>query len=274
MDQRPPIITLLTDFGQADTHIGVMKGVMLGICPAARLVDLCHELEPHAIEDAAYQLSVSYRFFPPGTVHLVVVDPGVGTGRRALAAEAAGHLFVAPDNGVLSYVADAAALHAVELIDARYFLPTVSQTFHGRDIFAPVAAHLAAGVPLDNLGPRVPDPALLPLPQPIERGPALVLHIIHVDRFGNLITDLSTPAFDKWLAGRAEGGGGRVTIRAGRETIEGVSTAYAYAAPGELLAVVGSSSRLEIAINQGNASKALSLAVGDSLEMECTVPRR
>ncbi|MDE3196760.1 MAG: SAM-dependent chlorinase/fluorinase, partial [Acidobacteriota bacterium] len=165
-----PVITLLTDFGLSDHYVAAMKGVILSICPSARLVDITHEIRPYSILGGAFSLSQAWRYFPKGTVHLVVVDPGVGSSRLPLAAEADGHRFVAPDNGVLSMIGD---FQAFEIREARYFNRPVSQTFHGRDIFAPVAAHLAAGVGPSDFGPRVTDPIRLPALRPIEVRPGV-----------------------------------------------------------------------------------------------------
>ena len=167
-------MTLTTDFGTRDPFVGIVKGVVLGICPHARLVDLTHEVAPHDIAEAALALEVSTPYFPPGSVHLAVVDPGVGSDRRALAVRAAGHYFVGPDNGLFSFAFTAGEWAAVSLESAAYRLPSVSQTFHGRDVFAPAAAHLAAGVALERLGPRVTDPVRLPRPESCRHGNEVV----------------------------------------------------------------------------------------------------
>jgi len=187
------IIVLLTDFGSGDGDVGVMKGVMLGIAPDAYLIDLTHDIKPQLVASGAWVLGVSYRYFPAGTIFLCVVDPGVGSKRRALALSAGSWLFVGPDNGLFSYVlAEQPARSVVELTNPAYHRTEVSATFHGRDIFSPVAAHLASGVALSALGPQIDPATLRPLPNvpPVRRLNTIEAHIIHVDHFGNLITDI------------------------------------------------------------------------------------
>src|SRR5947209_903704 len=188
------IITLTTDFGLADPFIGIMKGVMLGIAPNAQLVDITHEIRSFDILEAAFIIDSTYRYFPDGTVHLIVVDPGVGSARRPLAAAAKGHTFVAPDNGVLSFVlrtdSTAQTPSAYWITNHSLFLNSVSQTFHGRDIFAPVAAHLARGTPIESVGPRIVDFVKKTLPKPHFQGDRLVGTVLHLDKFGNIITNL------------------------------------------------------------------------------------
>jgi len=188
----PPIITLTTDFGLADGFVGTMHGVILGICPAARVVDLSHGIAPQGVQEAAFVLAAAVPFFPAGTIHVVVVDPGVGSERRAIAVQTDHTFYVAPDNGVLSEaLAQDELVVAVHLNRAAFWLPVVSHTFHGRDIFAPVAAHLACGVPLRELGEPINDLLRLPASQP-ERWAdgTLVGHLRYIDHFGNLITDV------------------------------------------------------------------------------------
>src|SRR5690349_20119253 len=189
-----PAITLLTDFGTSDGYVGVMKGVMLGIAPGVTLIDLTHDIPPQDIREAAWVLHTSWRSFPAGTIFVCVVDPGVGTGRRPVALRAGGRLFIGPDNDLFSYVLAAAEPEAaVTLDDPRHHLPGASATFHGRDIFSPCAAHLAAGVPLAALGSSL-DPASLirfAPPRPTWDSGTLRGRVLHVDRFGNLITSFS-----------------------------------------------------------------------------------
>jgi S-adenosylmethionine hydrolase len=166
-----PIITLTTDFGQTDSYVGILKGVLLNICPEAALVDICHEIRPQAVQQAAYVLSTAVPYFPPGTVHLVVVDPGVGSERRPLVVQTTRALYVAPDNGLLSLVLDREpARLAIHLTQARYHLPQISATFHGRDIFAPSAAHLACGIDPAEMGHPIPVEDLVTLPDLERRG--------------------------------------------------------------------------------------------------------
>ena len=188
---RNPIITLTTDFGVADGYVGTMKGIILGIAPHARLVDLAHDIAPQNVRQAAYVLYTAYPFFPPGTIHLAVVDPGVGSARRSIALRTPAGYFVAPDNGILSYVVACETVEVlVELADPRYRLLQVSHTFHGRDVFAPAAAHLAAGVPIAAFGPPIADPVTFPPPR-LEVGPGHITgEVLHADRFGNVITSI------------------------------------------------------------------------------------
>jgi S-adenosylmethionine hydrolase len=250
------IITLLTDFGTADPFVGVMKGVILGIAPHVRLVDLTHEVPPQAVAVAAFFLETAWREFPPGTIHLVVVDPGVGSGRRALAAEGPRGCFVAPDNGVLTplfEVGEATELHAVAR--AEFFRQPVSRTFHGRDIFAPVAGHLANGVSLAALGPPVTDPVrlALPRPTPLPEG-GMAGQVLHVDRFGNLITNLPERLF--------AAGAGVPVVTVGGRRIEGLADSYAAVPAGRPGAVVGSAGTLEIFLPGASAAAALGVQSG------------
>jgi S-adenosylmethionine hydrolase len=250
------IITLLTDFGTADVFVGIMKGVILGIAPQVHLVDLTHEVPPQAVAVAAFFLESAWREFPPGTIHLVVVDPGVGSSRRALAAEGPRGRFVAPDNGVLTPLfeaGEAMALHA--LARSEFFRQPVSRTFHGRDIFAPVAGHLANGVSLAALGPPVTDPVRLALPRakPLPEG-GMVGQVLHVDRFGNLITNLPEPLF--------AAGVGVPVVAVGGRRIEGLADSYAAVAPGRPGAIVGNAGTLEIFLPGGSAAAALGVWSG------------
>jgi S-adenosylmethionine hydrolase len=273
-----PIVTLTTDFGTADGYVGTMKGVILSVVPGAQLVDISHEIGPQNVRQTAYVLYTAYPFFPPHTVHLVVVDPGVGSSRRPIALRTPSGTFVGPDNGVFSYVMAREPVEAlVELADPRYRLPQVSHTFHGRDIFAPAAAHLASGVPIGALGPRVSDPVAFPSPR-LEISPAGVIgEVLHADHFGNVITSIGLlvwsdddlllkPAFGE------VGGGGRVHFRAGGavvvvagQEIAGVHRTYADVATGEALALVGSEGHLEVAVREGSAARSLGLRPGDAV---------
>jgi hypothetical protein len=249
-----PIITLTTDFGLSDAYVGVMKGVILSIAPRAVLVDLCHEVPAQDVRAAAFALYQAAPFFPADTVHLAVVDPGVGSSRRALAVHTDRGTFVAPDNGLLSLVLEGEVCHeAVTITSADFRLPGVSTTFHGRDIFAPAAAHLANGVPLSHLGSPAGLLVRLQLLKPEVRSTQVVVaHVLHVDRFGNLVLDVRAdrlphrPVFE--IAGRVIGG---------------LSGTYADAAPGELVAYVGSTHDLvEIAVRNGDAAQATGAGVG------------
>lgn len=255
------IITLTTDFGTRDGYVGVMKGVILRINPQVQLVDLTHEIAPQDIWEAAFVLAASYRYFPPGTVHLVVVDPGVGGERKPIVVEAGDWLFVGPDNGVFGLVYRQERAHrVVEIANPRFLLPELSHTFHGRDLFAPVAGHLSLGVDIAQFGPELKGYQQIDFPEPRVGGKRIEAEIIHVDRFGNLITNLSLEFLGK-LEGRV------LKIVAGDWMISGLSRSYAEVKPGELLAIFDSSDLLEIAENLGNAKKRLGLDRGDTIEV-------
>lgn len=268
-----PVLTLLTDFGIEDEYVGVMKGVILSIAPDVRLVDLSHQIPPQDIGRAAFLLMNAVPYFPPDTVHLSVVDPGVGTERRPVAIRTPAGTFVGPDNGLFSWVlAKVPEWTAVEIREPAYRLPLVSSTFHGRDIFAPAAAHLAAGVPLENLGPRIEDLVRLPPPR-LEIGDFVAEgEILYADRFGNLVTSIGylewgedalvlVPAF-------GPGGDGRrfsardAGVVVGNTELRGIRRTYSEARMGEPLALVGSNGFLEIAVRQGSAAAALDARPG------------
>ena len=252
-----PVIALLTDFGTKDHYAGTMKGVALGICPEATCVDITHEIPPHDVLGGAFELCASYRYFPAGTVFLVVVDPGVGSARRALAAEAGGYRFVAPDNGVLTLaLQETPPTRLVELTEPRYALPVVSRTFEGRDRFAPAAAWLATGIDLSSLGGVVTSWRTLHVPAPLAAGDRIAGEVVRVDGFGNLVTNIDRPPVDR-LAG-ADG----FEIAAGAETVRGIVAAYADAGAGALCALFGSSGHLEVAVSGGSAAERLRLGRG------------
>jgi S-adenosylmethionine hydrolase len=253
-----PVITLTTDFGLADGYVGTMQGVILSIAPQVTLVDLSHQVPAQDVRAGAFVLYQAVTYFPPDTIHVVVVDPGVGSQRRALAVHTAQGILVAPDNGVLDYVLASTHVHkAVSLTSPAYQLPEVSTTFHGRDIFAPAAAHLTNGVPLSQFGPPAINLVRLPVPKP-ERKPNgdLIAHVMHVDRFGNLILD-ATASDLTWE---------EVVIKLGKRTIKGMSRTFADVAVGEPVAYVGSSrDHVEIAVRDGNAAREMGLDVGDPI---------
>jgi len=275
----PPIITVTTDFGTADAYVGTMKGVMLDIAPDARLVDVTHQIKPQDVRQTAYVLYTLYRFFPSHTVHLVVVDPGVGGARRAVALRTPRGTFVGPDNGVFSYVtAEQPVEDVVELANAPYQLAPVSQTFHGRDIFAPAAAHLAAGIPIGQLGPSVPDPVTLPLPR-LRVSPGTISgEVIHVDHFGNVVTSIGRflwrgdklslePAFRKDSAQAVDLEADEASVITGERDIHGIRHTYAEVQSGQVLALIGSTGHLEIAVREGSGAEELGLASGDPVEL-------
>jgi S-adenosylmethionine hydrolase len=247
-----PVIALLTDFGTRDHYAGTMKGVALGICPEATLVDITHDVAAHDVLGGALELAASYRYFPPGTIFLVVVDPGVGSARRGIAAEAGDYRFVAPDNGVLTIALDETPpKRVVELSERRYARPTVSRTFEGRDRFAPAAAWLAKGVDLPALGRPAGPIHRLDVPQPQAGADAIAGEVLRVDRFGNLITNIDRRTFEKVVTT------GGLTIRIGERQVSRVVSTYADAVPGELCALFGSSDHLEIAVSGGSAASDL-----------------
>jgi S-adenosylmethionine hydrolase len=252
-----PIVALLTDFGTKDHYAGTMKGVVLGICPEAACVDITHDIPPHDILAGALQLAASYKYFPAGTVFLVVVDPGVGSARKPIAAEAGRYRFVAPDNGVLTLVfREMPPTSVVELTDRRYALPVVSRTFEGRDRFAPAAAWLATGMDVSDLGQAVTSWQLLPVPEPAVGEEAIVGEVVSVDRFGNLVTNV-----DRRIVERiAEGGD--IEILAGTASMGRIVQTYSDSAPGSVCALFGSTGQLEIAVNGGSAAERLGLARG------------
>jgi len=254
------IITLTTDFGLSDAYVAMMKGVILSINPSARLVDVTHQVGTGSIFQAALLIRETFPYFPEGTVHLAVVDPGVGSDRRLLALQAGAHFFVGPDNGLFWPVfRDFEGSKAVQLTQSRYFLPSITQTFHGREIFAPVAAHLSLGLSLESFGPTIEDLAKLTIPQPyIERA---VLHgqIVRVDNFGNLVTNIPERELMDFLASCPP------RIEAGKLVIRKLSNIYADCEEGEPLALINSSNLLELAVNLGRASEYIGLKNGEIL---------
>jgi len=259
-----PIITLLTDFGLTDEYVGVMKGVILGICPQARIVDISHAIAAQDIGAAAHMLQATVGYFPAGTVHMVVVDPGVGSRRRLVAGAIGGQFVVGPDNGALwPLLASFQVQRVYQLRQSRYFLPEISHTFHGRDIMAPVSAHIARGVPLARLGPEMPidklvrvDPAEVSIAAHEIRG-----QIIGSDHFGNLLTNIDQQQLRLMAGGAAP----LLRITLNGQVVCGLSAAYAAKPPGTAVALIGSRGRLEIAVNQGRACDFFGAVAGDAL---------
>lgn len=252
-----PLIAWLSDFGTADHYVGVMKGVALTIAPDVVCVDITHGIPPQDVLGGALELAAAHRFFPPDTIFVAVVDPGVGTRRRAVAIRVGSRIFVGPDNGIFTMVLDdGEPVEAVELTNPRFALPSVSRTFEGRDRFAPAAAWLARGVPLGELGPVVTDLHRLPVPQPREEPGRLDGEILRVDRFGNAVSNLDAAQVDRWRAGDA------VEIIVGPERFEGIAATYADVPAGSLCAVVSSSGYLEVAMNGGHAAGHLGIGRG------------
>lgn len=252
-----PLITLLTDFGERGGYTGVMKGVIYTTCPDAVLIDLTHQVMPQQVREGAFLLHITHRYFPPGAVHLAVVDPGVGTARRPLCLDVPGvGRFVGPDNGLFSYIVDAyPAARAYVLANETYFRQPVSPTFHGRDIFAPVATALAGGEPVERIGSAVPVSSLVCLdrlwPRWDSGGRYLEGAVVHIDRFGNLIANLPRAS----LAGVAPEALARARIVAGGFNLTGIQHTYGAHRPGEAIALFGSSGFLEIARVNGRAAQ-------------------
>jgi hypothetical protein len=252
------IITLTTDFGLSDPYVAMMKGVILSINPSAKLVDVTHQIGTGSISQAALMIHETFPFFPEGTVHVAVVDPGVGSNRRLLALEAADHFFVGPDNGLFWPVfRDFAGAKAVQLTESRYFLQSITPTFHGREIFAPVAAHLSLGLSLPSLGPAVRDLTKLTTPQPRIEAGVLCGEIIRTDHFGNLVTNISGKELTNFLQSASP------RIEAGKLVIRKLNRIYADCEEGESLALINSSGLLEIAVNLGRASEYIGLNNGE-----------
>ncbi len=273
MNESPRIITLTTDFGTIDTYVGIMKGVILSINPNAQIVDLTHAIPPQDIYEAAFSIYAAYNYFPKGTIHIIVVDPGVGSDRQAIVCQTDSAFFVCPDNGVLSYL-----LHSVEnegeqpidsvaIQNSTYYLSEVSNTFHGRDIFAPVAAHLSLGVLLNDIGPPVQTLVQLPIQVPELSGHTLTGQIVKIDRFGNAITNISETAIAR-LESASTGKMPIYEIRVGSARLNRLNRAYAESGVGKPLAIIGSCGLLEIAINGGNAKEGLGLKWGDPVVIQ------
>jgi S-adenosyl-L-methionine hydrolase (adenosine-forming) len=255
---KTPIITLLTDFGTRDAFVGVMKGAILSICPGARLVDLSHEVPPQSVAGGAFLLKSSIDYFPKGTIHLAVVDPGVGSARRAVALKSRGRFFVGPDNGLLPAALEAWGIEAaVELTEKRYQLPDPSATFHGRDIFAPAAAHLAAGVPLAKLGAATNNWIWREIAKPYKTPAGWSGEVLWVDHFGNLITNLEKKHLPKPFR-----------LRVGKAVILNLVTHYAAIKRGTVAALVGSSGCLEISANGGSAAQKLGVGIGAAVILQ------
>ena len=255
------ILSLLTDFGTQDGFIGVMKGVIWGICPDVKISDISHAVEPQNVAQGAVILSRVAPFFPDGTVHVAVIDPGVGTARRAIAAQIGTQFCVAPDNGLLTlWLQDAEErqlpLKFVDLDNPDYWLKSITGTFHGRDLFAPVGAHLAAGVPLEELGTVINDPIRLNMPLPEKTDTGWRAHITLIDHFGNIRTNLRVDKVDA-----------NANIRIASAEITGLVKSYGHKDVGTLVALGDSGGYLEVAVVNGNAAERLGVQVGDVVEV-------
>jgi S-adenosylmethionine hydrolase len=259
---KRPILTLLTDFGTRDPFVGILKGVILGICPEAQLVDLSHEVPPQAISTGAFVLKSVLEYFPKGTVHLAVVDPGVGSARKAIALRSKGHYFVGPDNGLFPAALKEWGIEEIyELTDKKYQLTQISSTFHGRDLFAPAAAHLAAGLPLGRLGKKLSNLIWREIPTPFKTPAGWTGEVLWVDRYGNLITNLT----QKHLGDTRRplsAGSGRFRLKIGKTILLNIATHYAQAKEGTVMALISSTGHLEIAVNRGRADEKLKAGIG------------
>lgn len=258
------IISLMTDFGLKDGNVGVMKGVILGIAPDVTIVDLSHHINPQNVPEAALILKRSIPYFPPGTIHVVVVDPGVGTTRRPIAASLGDQRIVGPDNGLITMALKQAQemgwpVKIVHTDNPEYWLPEVSHVFHGRDIFAPVAAHLANDVPLQSLGKPIHDPVLLNLPQPERTEKGWRGEVIHIDYFGNVSTNIRLEHLGKPA---------KLSTQLRKTTISGMVQTFGERPPGDLVVLYGSTGNLIISVVNGNAAQRLGAKVGDSVKVK------
>jgi S-adenosylmethionine hydrolase len=259
------VITLLTDFGDRDYFVASMKGVILGINPQARVVDLSHNVAPHQVEDAAYLLKASYKYFPDGTVHIAVVDPGVGSLRRPLLVTTSRHFFVAPDNGLLSYIYQEETGIEVRQIENRHYrLDSEGATFDGRDLFAPAAAWLTKGQQPGSYGKLIQDYVKLPLAEPKWQGNSLAGTIMYVDRFGNLISNL-TPFHIKEVQGRTRRS--EISLRIGGVTIDGLVHSYSQGDPIAPRALINSNGQVEVFVKEDSAAGALKVSRGETITL-------
>jgi len=257
------VLSITTDFGITNGFVGTMKGVIYGIAPNVKIVDITQLVSPQDVREGAYAMWRAVPFFPPGSVHVGVVDHGGGTRRRPIGAQLGDQYFIAPDNGLLTPLIldaerDGKIVEFVHLDNPKYWLPKVSNTFHGRDIFAPTGAHLAAGVPLGELGTPITDPIKLDLPRPERTGNGWLAHVTIIDIFGNLTTDLPAEAIE----GRRD-----VLVRIHDREIEGIIESYGHREIGDLVAVVDSEYYIEVAVVNGSAAKLLGAQVGDVVEV-------
>jgi S-adenosylmethionine hydrolase len=258
-----PLITLTTDFGLADHFVGTMKGVILSLSPNVQIVDISHQVNSHDVFDGAFTLAQAYHYFPSGSIHVAVVDPGVGTSRRPIIARSGGHTFVAPDNGLLSLIYEAEEdVEVREVTASHYFLNPISHTFHGRDVFSPVAAWLSKGVEAGKFGDPITDFVRFSFPKPQLAGDKRYQGVVlKVDKFGNLITNFSARQFPALFAETPPA----FTIKAGPHEVTRLAMSYADGRPGELLAIAGSSGFVEIFTNRGSAAKLASAGRGTEL---------
>jgi S-adenosylmethionine hydrolase len=259
---KHPIITLLTDFGTKDHYVASMKGVILNMNPRCLLIDITHQVSSHDIREGGFILANAYSHFPKGTIHLAVVDPGVGGARKPVLLVTQNYFFVGPDNGLFSMISQKESVNQIIMLDKKkYHLSEVSTTFHGRDVFAPVAAHLSMGVKPNALGHRIDSLLWLGFEDPFIKEGKLSGEILHVDAFGNLVSNIEKGRLLRFLKGRP------FLIRAGRKTIRGLKKGYWEGKNDEPIALFGSSGFLEISVREGNAQKVLKMKRGDPLEI-------
>jgi S-adenosylmethionine hydrolase len=263
------VLSITTDFGIANGFVGVMKGVIYGIAPDAKIVDITQQISQQNVLEGAYAMWRAAPFFPAGSVHVGVVDPGVGTERRPIGAYLGDQYFIAPDNGLLTPLIldaerDGEVVEFVHLDNPKYWLPKVSNTFHGRDIFAPTGAHLAAGVPLSELGTSITDPVRLDMPRPEKTENGWRAHVTIIDAFGNLTTDL--PAEELALSLQGEGQRNAL-IKIREREIDGIIDSYGHREAGDLVALIDSEDYLEVAVVNGNAARTLGAEIGDLVEV-------
>lgn len=261
---QPCIVTLMTDFGTQDAYVGIMKGVIIGINPCVNIIDICHNIPPQDIFSGAYLLSSSYKYFPQGTVHVAVVDPGVGSKRDIVCVEINKHFFLVPDNGILSFILqEEMPKSIVRVTNNKYFLPLPSATFHGRDIFAPVAAYLSLGTKPQLLGNASDRLNQLETPTPeYTKKKRLIGAVIHIDRFGNLVTNITRKSL-KYLSAPHK----CLEMSIGKKKIAGLQNTYADAPAGESLFFFGSAGFLEVSVNQGNAQTYFKAKRGDKISV-------
>jgi len=257
-----PIITLLTDFGTKDQYVASMKGIILNINPQCLLIDITHQLNPHDIKQGAFILASAYFYFPKGTIHLSVVDPEVGGSRRPILLVTQNYFFVGPDNGLFTLVAKMEKVkQVVVLTEKKYFLSKVSSTFHGRDIFAPVAAHLSFGIKPNAFGYEINSLKELKIQKPIVKEGKLLGEIVHIDAFGNLVSNIEEGRLFRFIQSRP------FVIRAGKKVISGLKKGYWEGKKGELIGLLGSGGFLEISVREGNAQKFLKVKKGDPIRI-------
>jgi hypothetical protein len=257
------IITLTSDFGWADYYVGAMKGIIYQIAPQATIVDITHEIPAHDIVSGALVLREIWRTFPPKTIHVAVVDPGVGTDRKIILAQYAGQMFLVPDNGLITFIQQTSPAEQVNVVsNESLFCQPISPTFHGRDIFAPVAAHLARDVNPDQVGPRRAYVSLLDIPACQTNNSGISGQVIHVDRYGNLITNITAEQINRFARAKQV-----CQVRLGEKPIGLVRRVFADVERGHVVSYVGSAGMLEIAVNQGRADKELSAGPGTAVEV-------